>query len=137
MALNVTGMRITTAEITREKNDIPRGISINMAINNVREDAGMVEITFSYRAEYTENVGMLRLEGVMYLQEDRKHVDQIIKTWKDKKRLDDDVAEEVLNQVNFACGAHGTFMARVVNLQPPMMPPRIRLDKTGAGASAA
>ena len=138
MAVNITGMRITAAEVTREKNEVPRGISINMSINAVRQDGDQAEIVFTYRAEYADNVGLLRLEGILYAKpESKKQLDDIVKGWKDKKKLDDEFAEEVLNNINFACGAHGTLMARVVNLQPPMMPPRIRLDKTGSGASAA
>jgi chorismate mutase len=137
-ALNVAGMRITAAEITRDKNEVPTGLSINMAINNLRMDGEQVEISFTYRAEYAENVGMLRLEGTInILPGSKKQAEEMVKSWKDKKKLDDEIAEEVLNNINFACGAHGTLMARVVNLQPPMMPPRIRIDKQGAGASAA
>jgi len=138
MTVNITGLRITAAEVTREKNEVPKGIGINMSINAVRQDGDQAEIVFTYRAEYTENVGLLRLEGVMNIKpENKKKLDEIIKGWKDKKKLDDDIAEEILNNINFACGAHGTLMARVVNLQPPMMPPRIKLDKAGSGASAA
>lgn len=138
MAMNVTGMRITAAEITRSKNEVPTGLSINMSINNVRMDGEQLEIAFAYRADYAENVGMLRIEGSMLVMpSSKKAAEDMVKQWKDKKKLDDDVSEDVLNNINFACGAHGTLMARVVNLQPPMMPPRIRLDKTGAGASAA
>jgi hypothetical protein len=138
MAVNITGLRITAAEVTREKNDVPSGISINMSINAVRQDGDMAEIVFTYRAEYAPNVGLLRLEGIMNVKpESKKQLDELVKGWKDKKKLEDAFAEDVLNNINFACGAHGTLMARVVNLQPPMMPPRIRLDKTGSGASAA
>jgi len=138
MAVNITGMRITAAEVTREKNEVPHGISINMSINAVRQESDLIEIVFTYRADYAENVGLLRLEGILYVKpENKKQLDEVIKGWKDKKKLDDEFAEEVLNNINFACGAHGTLMARVVNLQPPMMPPRIRLDKSGSGASAA
>ena len=133
----ITGMRIVKAEISRDKNEMPGGIGINMSITELKEEAGLIEIHFTYRADYTEKVGVLQMTGILFVEEDKKTRDEIIKGWKTKKRLEDAFAEEVLNNINFACGAHGTLMARVVNLQPPLIPPRIRLEKSGAGASAA
>ena len=133
----IRGIRITRAEITREKNEMPKGLGINMSIEKVTQEGDFVQVYFTYVADYTENVGKLTISGVMSIEEDKKARDKIIKTWKEKKKLEDDFAEEILNNINFACGAHGTLIARVVNLQPPMMPPRIKLEKGGAGASAA
>jgi len=133
----ISGMRIVKAEITRDKNEMPSGIGINMAITELKEETGLIEIHFTYRADYADKVGSLLITGILFVEEDKKARDEIIKGWKTKKRLEDAFAEEVLNNINFACGAHGTLMARVVNLQPPLIPPRIRLEKSGAGASAA
>ncbi|MDO8339161.1 MAG: hypothetical protein Q7T16_00730 [Candidatus Burarchaeum sp.] len=133
----ITGMRIVKAEITRDKNEMPSGIGINMAITELKEEAGLIEIHFTYRADYAEKVGMLLITGILFVEDEKKARDEIIRGWKTKKKLEDAFAEEVLNNINFACGAHGTLMARVVNLQPPLIPPRIRLEKSGAGASAA
>ncbi len=133
----ISGMRIVKAEITRDKNEMPSGIGINMAITDLKEEGGLIEIHFTYKADYADKVGNLQMTGILFVEDEKKARDEILKGWKTKKRLEDAFAEEVLNNINFACGAHGTLMARVVNLQPPLIPPRIRLEKSGAGASAA
>jgi len=134
----ITGMRMTRAEVTRMKNEMPKGISINMTIENVKPVGNTsAEITFIYAATYADDVGTVQINGVLFVEEEKKKRDQIVKEWKESKKLPDDFAEEILNNINFACGANGTLMARVVNLQPPMLPPRIKLGKGGADASAA
>ena len=135
--IEIKGMMITKAEIVRDKNVIPKGLGIHMNIEDVELEGELIQIRFTYIADYTEDVAKLTISGVMSVKEEKKLRDKILKVWKDKKKLEDEFAEEVLNNINFACGAHGTLIARVVNLQPPMMPPRIRLDKEGASASAA
>ena len=135
--IEIRGMMITRAEVVRDKNEIPKGLGIHMNIEDVRQEGNFLQIHFTYVAEYTEDVAKLTIRGVMTVDEEKKVKDKVLKTWKEKKRLEDEFAEDALNQINFACGAHGTLIARVVNLQPPMMPPRIRLEKGGAGASAA
>ncbi len=133
----VRGMMISKAEVERTKNEIPKGLGIHMNIEEVSQEGGFIQISFTYVADYAEDVARLTIKGVMTVEEEKKVRDKVMKVWKEKKRLEDEFAEEVLNHINFACGAHGTLIARVVNLQPPMMPPRIRLDKEGTGASAA
>ncbi|VVC04733.1 Uncharacterised protein [Candidatus Burarchaeum australiense] len=133
----ITGIRITKAEVAREKNEVPRSLGINMSIADVKQTGEDLEISFTYSADYTEKVGHLLLEGVLVVSEDKKKREDILRTWKAKKRLEDVFAEDILNNINFACMARGTVLAMLVNLQPPMTPPRIRIDKAGADSSVA
>ena len=47
--------------------------------------------------------------------------------WEKEKKLPDAFAEVILNAINYACGTNGVFVARPVNLSPPIVPPKIQL----------
>lgn len=132
----IVGNKVTKAEINRHKDERVSGLNINISLSDVKLAEELLEIKFRYKAEYESGVADLVMEGFVYADEDKKRRDAIAKEWKDHKKLPDDFAEEVINSINYACGAHGTLVARAVNLQPPMMPPLIKVDKSGTGGGS-
>ena len=135
-ATMIRGGKINSVEAKREKTGAIKGLSINIAIDKVETDGKNVTITYTYNANYEDKVGILKIQGEIYAEEDTKIAKEIVKSWKDKKTLPEKFAELVLNSINYTCGTNGTLVVRTVNLSPPMIPPRISLAK-GAGKAKA
>ena len=133
----IKGGRIISVEAKRDKPDQIKGLSINITIDDVTVKGKDITIAYTYNAKYEEGVGTLLMKGEILLEETEKKAKEVEKGWKEKekKALPEDMAELVLNSINYVCGTNGTLAVKIVNLSPPMLPPRITLAK-GAGATA-
>ena len=69
------------------------------------------------------------MEGTITAEEEKALLDQIKKEWADKQRLPQEYAEVIINAINYFGGINGVLAARVVNLSPPLVPPRFSLKK--------
>lgn len=128
----IVGGRIISVEAKRNNDAEIRGLDINIAVDDVKADGEKVDISYTYKVAYQEDVGSLTITGVLNAKEEPKSAREIADTWKKEKKLPDAFAELVLNTVNFTCGTNGTLVVRVVNLSPPMIPPRIQISKGSA-----
>lgn len=120
----VEGRRISDAPIS--------GLGVNIQLDDVLAKGEQLEITFTYTANYAENVGKLTVRGKLTASGTLEECQQLSRNWRSTKKLTRDFAEEVLNTINYVCGTNGTFVARAVNLSPPMMPPKIEVTEEGA-----
>ena len=125
----IVGNRVTKIEAAREKQEPRKGLNFKINIKEAKVTAKNVEVTYEYKADYTEGVGYIRMEGVIIAEEEKKLLDEIKKEWADKQRLPQEYAEIILNAINYFGGVNGVLAARVVNLSPPIVPPRFNLTK--------
>lgn len=125
----IVGNRVTKLEAAREKQEPRKGLNFKINIKDAKVTAKRVDVTYEYSALYTEDVGYIKLEGVITAEEDKKLLDEIKKEWTDKQRLPQSYAEIILNAINYFGGINGVLAARVVNLSPPIVPPRFSLTK--------
>lgn len=114
-----------------------KGLSINIALEDVEHQNGNVEITYVYTANYDENVGQIRIKGTLMAREEDKLAHEIVDMWKKNKKVPDSYAETVLSAVNYSGSANGTLLARVLGLTAPLIPPRIQLSRPAPGESPA
>ncbi|MFH0737186.1 MAG: hypothetical protein V1827_00955 [Candidatus Micrarchaeota archaeon] len=139
----IVGERILEVSGNKALKGNPKGLGINIALEDVKlneENKDIIEITYVYTANYQENIGEIKIKGILLEREDGKtskfDARNIAETWKKSKKVPDDYASIVLSQVNYSGSANGTLLARVLNLSAPLIPPRIQLNK-GAEAGAA
>jgi hypothetical protein len=125
----IVGNRITKLEAAREKEEPRKGLSFKINVRDAKVSGKKVDVSYDYSADYTEGVGYIRMEGVITAEEDKALLDQIKKEWADKKRLPQEYAEVILNAINYFGGVNGVLASRVVNLSPPIVPPRFSLKK--------
>lgn len=130
----ITNIRIGAVEAKRIKDSEISGLDINIGIDKVSVSGTRVAVEFNYVATYRENVGTLKMTGLIETTEDPKVSGEIEKMWAKDKKLPDAYSELILNAVNFTCGTNGVLVVRPVNLAPPMVPPRIEIAKGGASA---
>ena len=120
----ILGIKNTDIEAHRYNDQPIAGMSVNLDLNEVKIDNENVEIRFSYIVYYNEGVGMMKIDGTLYAKEDAKVAKEIAGAWKERK-LPPEFAQAVLNSINYTCGTEGTFIARPLNLAPPIVPPKI------------
>lgn len=126
----IVGGRIDEIEGKREQGtEAMKGLDINISIDGVKADGEEIQVTYTYRANYGDKVGNIRLKGTLFAKEEKKLAKEIKQEWEKNKKLPDAYAEAVLNVVNYSGSANGTLVARVLNLSAPLVPPRIQLQK--------
>lgn len=125
----IVGNRIDKIEAVREKLEPRKGLNFKINIKDVKVSGKKLDMAYNYEAEYTEGIGYIKFEGTITAEEEKALVDEVKKEWADKKRLPQNYAEVVLNAINYFGGINGVFVSRVINLSPPIMPPRFTLSK--------
>jgi len=125
----IVGNRVTKIEAAREKQEPRKGLNFKINIQDVKVTGKKVEITYDYEAEYTEGVGSIKIEGLMFAEEEKALCDEVKKEWSESKKLPQTYAEVILNAINYFGGVNGVLAARIVNLSPPIVPPKFTLSK--------
>ncbi len=124
----IVGNRVTSIEAKRGENEI-KGLDIRIGFKDVRENNEILEIDYEYVASYREDAGEIKIGGTIFAKENEKTKKAILDAWKKDKRLPEDYMETALNNVNFMGAANGTIIAKVLNTAPPLLPPRLKMQK--------
>ena len=121
--LNVEGKIDSTAALARQR--FPK---LNINIEKVDSAGDKVNISYSFLAEYTDSdakdakkVGHIKLEGVVEMTEGKETAASVLKKWTSEHMLPTNMAEELINSLNFRCSATGTLVAYSIGLIPPMV----------------
>ena len=125
----IVGNRVTKVSASRDKSEPRKGLNFKINIQDVKVTGKKVEITYDYEAEYTEGVGSIKIEGLMFAEEEKALCDEVKKEWSESKKLPQTYAEVILNAINYFGGVNGVLAARIVNLSPPIVPPKFTLSK--------
>ncbi|MBI2233360.1 MAG: hypothetical protein HYU56_05575 [Candidatus Aenigmarchaeota archaeon] len=85
----------------------------------------VVAINFKFETKYEPKVGWITMEGeVLYTSDNPK---EMIAKWKKEKKMEDDVAIEVLNTIFRRCLAKAIEIAAELRLPPPVSFPIVKL----------
>ena len=133
----IVGERIVDVSGKKTAGASIKGLNINIALEDVQRQNGQVEITYVYTANYEENVGQIKIKGILVAKEEDKLANEIVDMWKKNKKVPDAYAETVLSAVNYSGSANGTLLARVLGLTAPLIPPRIQLSRPSASEKPA
>ncbi|MEM4335929.1 MAG: hypothetical protein QXL47_02940 [Candidatus Anstonellales archaeon] len=126
----IVGNRVSSIEAKRGEKEI-KGLDIRIGFKDVRESKNedMIEIDYEYIAAYREDAGEIKIGGTIFAKENEKTKKAILDAWKKDKKLPDEYMEVALNNINFMGAANGTIIAKVLNTAPPLIPPRLRMQK--------
>ena len=114
-------------EAKREKDGPSQGLAVKINTDDVRIEGDGVEFHFTYRVEYSPNVGSLILKGRATAKISEEEKERINERWEKEKKLPEEIAQNLINLLNYAAGTNGVLVAKAINLAPPMVPPRIKL----------
>ena len=135
--MTVIGVRFRSLEARREKAQASPQIKVNSVpkITGVRETSApmfkekALSVDFDFVTEYDPNIGSIRMSGeVIYASEGST---QIVKKWKSKKELPEDMRVQILNHLFRACLLKIAILADDLQLPPPMAIPRVKAKESG------
>jgi hypothetical protein len=138
----ITALEVNKIEANRDVKDPIANMRFNINFDNVKVDKENVEVAFTFTAVYegaqeAKTVGQLKIIGLISSKENKKDADEISSTWKDKKTLPLRFAEDVINLLNFECGARGTLVAYSIGFVAPIPLSRARLQETEKPSSGS
>jgi hypothetical protein len=125
----IVGERILEVNGTKKKWEPIKGLNINISLEDVAVDGENVNITYSYTANYEEDLGQLKIKGLLMAKEDPELAKKIEDKWASEKKIPDEYAQQTLSAINYSGSANGTLLARVVGLTAPLIPPKIQLKQ--------
>jgi hypothetical protein len=132
----ITSGRLVAVEAKRDKVDAPvQGMTMNINLDDVSSEKEEVTVQYTLTVQYHDNVGKLKISGMIVMHEDGKKLKEVMKEWKDKKRLPADVTEVLLNAINYTCAVNGTFFTQPLGLNAPMTLSPVRIGQLPAGAA--
>lgn len=126
------GVKLSYVEAKRERDALITGLNININIDDVKAINDDIMIDFTYSVNYADNIGYLKISGTVYAKDTVSEAKKLEEGWRMEKRLPNEIAQPLLNLINFSSGVNGVFVARALNLAPPLVPPRIEITSRGA-----
>jgi hypothetical protein len=126
----ITGFTISKIEGKIEAGELAkqRFPKLNISLDSVNSDGAKIKVNYTFIADYfdsdakdAKSIGQLKLGGLVEISESKENTANIMKRWQDKKTLPVDVAEEIINGLNFRCSATGTLVAYALGLIPPLV----------------
>jgi len=138
----ITGLTVTSVSANRPSTDPITNMKFNINFDDVKVENENVEVDYTFTTEYQggansdKTVGDLKIIGKVMAKEDKKRADEIAQTWKEKKTIPIDFAEDVINLLNFECGSRGTLLAWSVGLVAPLPLSRAKLQSQPSSAGA-
>lgn len=143
----IVGGRIVSAEAKKNREENATGLNISVSIDSLSVVGGDLEVKYTYIATYDKDVGTLKISGVITEKVDNPS--KIVSDWNKAKdeakkkgkaeepKLPNELAEELLNAINYTCSVNGALVMRALNLAPPMIFPRIQISKEAPGSKPA
>jgi len=133
--VNVTS--VSLSQISGERlMDLEGGISnlqvtTNISITKITQTRGMLEVAFVFAVNYNPAVANLILKGVARVSGNEKELEEVKKNFEDRKVLPPIVLQSISN-ISFI---EGIFLARSLNIPPPIPLPTIQQQEVTKGKS--
>jgi hypothetical protein len=100
---------------------------INVNLEDIVAQSDKLSVKYSFVANYfdsdaasAQSIGNLKLAGSVEVKESKDEIASIMKRWNDQHTLPTQLAEEIMNGLNFRCSATGTLVAYSLGLIPPL-----------------
>jgi hypothetical protein len=101
---------------------------LNVNLDKVEAVGEKINVSYSFDAAYLDGeakdakkIGHIKLSGIVEVSESKDTAASIMKKWNDTHMLPVQLAEEIINGLNFRCGATGTLVAYSLGLIPPLV----------------
>jgi hypothetical protein len=127
----ITGFTITKVEgaIDSQESLVKQMFpKLNINIERVSSADDKLKIEYSFLADYLDgteksakSVGHIKLSGDIDVKETKDSITAIMKKWSETNALPVQLAEEIINGLNFRCSATGTLVAYSLGLIPPLV----------------
>ncbi|MEM3875453.1 MAG: hypothetical protein QXP35_00040 [Candidatus Micrarchaeaceae archaeon] len=127
----ITGFAISNIEGKIESPEAlakQRFPKLNINLDNVSNKNNKLKVEYTFAADYLDgdtesakSIGYLKLSGTIDISESKEKINEILKRWDEKHSLPVELAEEIINGLNFRCSSAGTLLAYSLGLIPPLV----------------
>jgi hypothetical protein len=137
----ITGLKIQKVNSDKYLEDMITNMKFKINFDDVKTDESTVSVEFTFTANYEGgsdvkpmNVAQLNIVGTVDSKNSNGELDivEIEQLWKTKKTLPIKFAEDIINLLNFECGARGTLLASSIGLLAPLAMSRAKLNPDGS-----
>ena len=106
-------------------------INNNSTITSVTESESRINVGFVFSCNYEPNIGIVRIEGDLSVEDSRENIEDAIKEWRssEQKKLPKEMAEKVHNAILSNCIVEASLLARDVKLPAPIPMPHVSINK--------
>jgi hypothetical protein len=106
-------------------------INNNSTITSITKSENKMEVSFIFSCNYDPNIGVIRIEGDLTVEDTDENIENAIKEWysSEHKKLPKDTAEKVHNAILSNCIVEASILARDVKLPAPIPMPQVTMDK--------
>ncbi len=141
----ITRIDVSKIEANRDTQEAIMNMKFNINFDEVKVTKDDVDVGFTFTAVYetgqspsdAKQVGKLTIIGNVLSKETKKDADDIKSTWDAKKTLPIRFAEDIINILNFECGARGTLVAYSIGFVAPLPISRAKLQEGAAGSAVS
>lgn len=136
--MGVLGLKFNKLSVER-LNPAKGKISVNHNISVTEVDSvdlflgtakqTVIKVEFKFTADYDPDVAKIAVEGSLTYYEKPDKVKECVDKWKKDKKMPDDILNDVLNSIVTKCNLEALFLAREVNLPPPIQLPKVQVKQ--------
>lgn len=126
----VIGININSIEAKNNRTSATN-ITVNSTprIENIeKKDVELVKnvlsFAFTFETKYVPDVGIVKIKGEVLYQ--TNIADKVLKKWKKEKKIDDNIAVEVLNAIFRRCLTASVLLTHDLRLPPPIRFPVVK-----------
>ncbi|MBC7120630.1 MAG: hypothetical protein H5T33_03500 [Candidatus Methanosuratus sp.] len=106
-------------------------VTTNISITKITQAHGMLEVDFVFAVNYNPAIANLTLKGVAKVSGNEKELEEVKRNFEEKKILPPVVLQSISN-ISFI---EGIFLARSLNIPPPIPLPTIQQQEAPKGKS--
>lgn len=120
-------MDVLFIEAKKVSERLPESIDSKIDMRNVDMSGGNLVVDFVYSASYANDGSYIRMGGRAFFS--GPEAKSALNEWKKSKRIGGKPGEEIVNSINYGSSLNSVFVARVLNVVPPLAPPSIMFKK--------
>jgi hypothetical protein len=89
----------------------------------------VLNVDFKFTADYDPKIAKIEIDGTLTYFEKPEKVKECVEKWKKDKKMPDDILNDILNHIVSKSNLEALFLAREVNLPPPIALPKVQVKQ--------
>ncbi len=126
-------IRFTKIEAEVDHEERFNSFNVNLNVTSVKMEEGDLRIQFVHEVEYKPKTGKIKFSGEMLIGGTKTEIENVFKKWTKEKKVDGELAQDILNIINFNSEANGVLVAKALGMVPPIIARKIDIEEGKKG----
>ncbi len=92
-----------------------------------------IKFTFAFTTHYEPKVAEMNLEGEIYYTDTDKKINEVIDSWKKKKKVEEEFMGEILNTILNKCNIQALILSQEIGVPAPIPLPKLEAAPNKSG----